>query len=642
MKINNPFVIKDDIGRVKGFNCRRNEGTEFLTNNIGEKLQAGIDEKKTRKIFWTILGTTAVIMVRLFWLQAVQGEMYQQIAAGNRIRLNQIKAERGLIYDRFGQPLVANAPRISLYFIPADLPRDPKERRQAAHLTSQLTGRDETDILNQFDQSSAASLRPELIKGDLSHREAIWREVMSDQMPGIQARTEFRRQYLEHSGLSHVLGYVGRINQNELDRYYDRGYSINDTIGKDGIEFYYENILRGQDGLKEVEVDALGRIKKVLGEKRPIIGDSLILTIDIELQHKLAESLERARKNTGTKAGAAAIAIDPMSGEILALVSLPGFDNNFFSAGIGQEAYNNYLLDPAEPLFNRAISGNYPPGSIFKPIVAAAALEERLIDENKTFLSTGGISIGGWFFPDWKAGGHGRINVIKAIAESVNTFFYYISGGYSNFQGLGPAKITEYAGKFNLGVKSGLDLPGEAVGFLPSREWKERAKNETWYIGDTYHLGIGQGDILVTPLQAAVYTAAIANGGTLRRPHLLKEIGKEKNNGDKANIYGIDDDYIISDGLIGSDNIDIIRRGLRATVLSGSARSLQSLPVTSAGKTGTAQVGGGKNTHAWFTGFAPYEHPTIALTILIENGGGGEVAAVPVFREVIDWYFEDK
>jgi len=457
----------------------------------------------------------------------------------------------------------------------------------------------------------------------------------------VKLVSETRRSYLEKSGLAHVLGYIGKINEQEIDIHKDDGYNINSVIGKDGIEFFYESALKGKDGKQEMEVDAFGKTKKILNEVKAISGSNVFLSIDFDLQQKLTENLAVAIKNSGTKAGGVAIALDPQSGEILAMVSLPDFDNNFFSAGISQQAYDNYLVNQSRPLFNRAISGIYPPGSTFKPIVAIAALEEGLINEDKTFLSTGGVAVKSWFFPDWKYGGHGRVNVISAIANSVNTFFYYIGGGYHDFIGLGVQKITDFARQFYLSKTLGIDLPGEAAGFLPSKDWKEKTKQESWYIGDTYHLAIGQGDILVTPLQVASYTAFFANGGTLYQPHLLKEIINADGLKNEHNSIN-NQEYVLAKNLASDENIDIIRRALRATVTSGSAQSLQSLPVAVAGKTGTAQVGADKESHAWFTGFAPYDSPRIVITILLENGGEGSAVAVPVFKEVVEWYFNEK
>jgi penicillin-binding protein 2 len=268
--------------------------------------------------------------------------------------------------------------------------------------------------------------------------------------------------------------------------------------------------------------------------------------------------------------------------------------------------------------------------------MAASALEEGIITENSTFLSVGGIQIGQWFFPDWRAGGHGRTEVRRAIAESVNTFFYYIGGGHEDFRGLGVDKIVHYGELFGLGTQTGIDLAGEASGFVPIKEWKEEVKGERWYIGDTYHLAIGQGDLLVTPLQVAVFTSVFANGGALMRPHFVKNILTSSDQSlQEASTEPIREDFI------NRYHISTVRDGMRQTVVSGSARSMSSVPVPVAGKTGTAQWSSKKPTHAWFTGFAPFDPPEITITILIEEGGEGSEVAVPIAREFLTWYFSD-
>ena len=638
MKIDkpNPFAINQAIGKVPGFNHLRQEGDSFYLPKTSQKVYLSLSRQKLKIILFIISFFFILLLARASYLQVIQGHKYNLIAEGNRIRLQTIPAERGLIYDRFGNSLVANLPHFSLHFIPADLNQSPIDQPSLARKLSSIIDKNDSDILQLFNTADASSYQPVLITDNLSHNQAISLAVIEDELSGITLAIQPRREYLEDPSLSHILGYIGKINPQELVAYQEYDYQINDFLGKDGIEFYYEHVLRGINGRQEIEVDATGKTKKILNKIEPQIGSSLILTIDLDLQKKFSEELSKAIRLSPTSSGGVAIALDPRTGEVLALVSLPGFDNNFFSAGIQADAYDNYLNDPAEPLFNRAISGTYPPGSTFKPIVVLSALEEGIINESKTFLSTGGLQINQWFFPDWKYGGHGRINVITAIAESVNTFFYYIGGGYNDFIGLGVEKIADYAKKFGLSSQLGIDLPGEAQGFLPNQQWKQEAKGESWYIGDTYHLAIGQGDILVTPLQVASYTALIANGGTLYQPHLLKEI-KNFTPQDTP----IHSDYILNQDFVDPDNIDIVRRGLRAAILRGSAQSLQVLSVPVAGKTGTAQVGGDRESHAWFTGFAPYDSPSIVLTILIENGGEGSSVAVPVFRQVIDWYFSE-
>ena len=400
-----------------------------------------------------------------------------------------------------------------------------------------------------------------------------------------------------------------------------------------GVEYFWEADLKGINGKKQIEVDALGKEKKIINQEKGEDGHNLVLSIDIELQKKLEEVMADSLSELKTKKGSA-IVMDPNNGEILALVSLPAYDNNVFARGITADEYGELINNPDKPLFNRTVSGEYPSGSTIKPVIAAAALEEGIINENTTFLSVGGISIGQWFFPDWKAGGHGRTSVRKAIAESVNTFFYYIGGGHQDFRGLGVDRIVEYGKLFGLGAQTGIDLAGESGGFLPSKKWKEETKGERWYIGDTYHLAIGQGDILVTPLQVAMFTGVFANSGKLYRPHLVKEVLS----GDDRLIRKIETEPV-RDNFINDYNLQVVREGMRQTVTRGSARSLSDLPVAAAGKTGTAQWSSKRENHAWFTGFAPYDNPEIVITVLIEEGGEGSSVAVPIAKEVMEWYF---
>jgi len=458
----------------------------------------------------------------------------------------------------------------------------------------------------------------------------------SDSMPGVVITNKTRREYnLFSLSLSHILGYTGKINEAELAKF-GQEYLPIDYIGKTGMENFWENEMKGLNGKKQIEVDALGKEKKIINQAAGQDGHNLVLSIDIELQKKLAEAvisaLQKLRLNK-----ACAIALDPNNGEILAMVSLPSYNNNDFARGLTQAEYASIAEHPDQPLFNRCIAGEYPSGSVIKPVVAAAALEEGIINENTSFNSAGGIKIDQWFFPDWKAGGHGYTNVRSAIANSVNTFFYYIGGGYQDFTGLGLDRMVRYEKLFGLDAQTGVDLLGEANGFLPSKEWKETTKGERWYIGDTYHLAIGQGDLLVTPLQVADYTAVFANGGSLYRPHLIKQVLNHQDQ-----LIGEVENKPIRSNMVSAKNIEIVRQGLRQTITQGSAQSLQDVVVSVAGKTGTAQWSTVKPPHAWFTGFAPYDKPQIVITILIEQGGEGSAVAVPIAQEVLDWYFSRK
>lgn len=635
-----PFSIREgEIGRLDNFSYRL-EWTEdsFVSTNKGrETVGLTFDFSKIPLIIYALLFFLSLIVVRVIWLQIIKGDYYYSIAEGNRIRIERLEAKRGIIYDRDLHPLSRNVANFLLYFIPADLPAEPEKREAVVGEVSRILGDKPVEEINRLIESikpkSLEAYQPLFISDNIPYEKAMLLYLKSDEWPGVMLTNKSRRHYdLTSSSLSHILGYTSIINPKELEKF-GADYLPIDYIGKMGVEYFGEPELRGVNGKKQIEVDALGKEKKAVNEIPPQDGNNLVLSINIELQKKLEEVILNQLLKLKTKK-AVAVAMDPNNGEILALVSLPSFNSNDFAEGISVADYNKLLEAPDNPLFNRAISGEYPSGSTIKPVIAAAALAEGVINAKTSILSLGGIKIGEWFFPDWKAGGHGQTNVRKAIAESVNTFFYYIGGGFEDFRGLGIDRIIKYEKLFGLGAQTGVDLPGEASGFLPSKDWKEKVKGERWYVGDTYHLSIGQGDISVTPLQVAAYTSVFANGGKLYRPHLIKKIlsGDDK-------LIRETEVLPVRENFIKDDNIKIIREGMRETVTAGSARGLADLPVAVAGKTGTAQWSTKKNPHAWFTCFAPYENPEIVLTILVEEGGEGSAVAAPIAKEVLMWYY---
>jgi penicillin-binding protein 2 len=365
------------------------------------------------------------------------------------------------------------------------------------------------------------------------------------------------------------------------------------------------------------------------------VGNDLILNIDAGLQKKAYDSLLSMLQEKGLSRGAV-VALDPHDGSVLALVSIPGFDNNLFSEGISGEAYRSFLSDSSNPLFDRAIAGEYAPGSTFKPVMAAAALSEGVIDERTEIESRGGISVGSFFFGDWKA--HGLTDVRRALAVSSDVFFYSIGGGYGNIEGLGISRIKEYASRFGYGGRSGIDLPGEADGLLPDAEWKKEELGERWYVGDDYHASIGQGFVTATPLQIVNSVAAVANGGKLYVPRVVSQIRSAEDGRTIPNPARLVRDVSIDQRILG-----VVREGMRETVTEGTAMTLGDLPLPVAGKTGTAQFGSGDRTHGWFVSFAPYDHPEIAMIVLTEDQEGDETYnTVPVTRDIYDWYFRER
>jgi len=584
-----------------------------------------------------------IVSIKTFYLQGMEGTRYFAMAEQNRIRIRPIPSKRGIIYDKHNTPLVANSTSFSLVLIPNDLPRNSEDRDRIIQAASDLANIEKNKIYKLLDEYKKYSYEAISIQEGIPYETALAFKVASSELPGIRVDSGTQRQYYNLHGevttstphsLSHILGYVGKLSPDELEAKYELGYYPTDIIGKTGIESSYEDFIRGHYGKKKIEVDASGRERLVLAEDPPVPGRHIVLGIDKQLQKHLEETMQKMFETNKNSRGSA-IALDPETGLIRALVSLPAYDNNDFIGGISVEKYANLSQDPDMPLFNRSISGTYPSGSTIKPMVAAAALEEGIITKTTTFLSAGGLQISLWFFPDWKAGGHGLTNVVKALAESVNTFFFIIGGGYKDIDGMGVGTITKYLRDFGFAKKLGIDIPAEASGFLPSAEWKNEVKQEQWYIGDTYNLSIGQGDVLVTPLQIAAATAVIANGGTLYRPHLVERVIDPTTN----EVQPIEP-QTISSIPIKKEHLKTIQQGMRACAEWGSCKSMSTLSFTSAGKTGTAQWSSTKEPHAWFTGFAPYINPQIVITVIIEDGEEGGRVALPVAKEFLRYWAE--
>lgn len=642
----NPFLYVKNLA----IKIKRRSSIDWVEESFlfqvqeGEVLGVSINKKRLFVLFIIISLSLLGLASRSFFLQKIKGDHFRELSDNNRIRQEVIKTNRGIIKDRNYTQLVFNKPYFNVFLIPVNLPEETTEFANFINTMSQLlkiSSEEIIETLNDIPKRDNRYYRPQLIK-DGVFLEDIWKLfILAKQYPSIYIEIDSYREYVTNteentSSLSHLLGYEGKINEKELDAYSELGYLLTDKIGKVALEEYYEEFLRGVHGKKFWEVDALLRPQKILYEEEKIIGDDLILSIDLNYQKKLEEIIKKYLKEQElTKGGG--IVMNPNNGEILAMVSLPSYDNNDFATGISTAKYNSLLSNEDFPLINRMTSGEYPAGSTFKLVVAAAALEEGIVDENDYFSSTGGIKIGEWFFPDWKAGGHGKTDIYKALYDSVNTYFYMIGGGDEDFTGLGVNRLARYADKFNLGRQLGIDLSSEADGFVPSPEWKEEYKNEDWYIGDTYHFAIGQGDMLVTPLQVAEYTAFFANGGKLYVPHLLKERHNEQ-----LDLHEKFTPIIIREDIISKENINIIRKALRLTVTEGSGKALAALPMSVAGKTGTAQWKLDEKPHAWWTCFAPYEEPEIVVTIFIEEGEEGTKISVPIANEFLYWWWYNK
>lgn len=566
--------------------------------------------------------TFGVFLLRIGSWQVVHGEEYRQIADSNRTRTRTVLPNRGVMTDRNGVLLAWNTPAFHLVISRADVPKEATDRaKRFAELAAALSVSDE-DFEARYQKSGTDQTI--LLADDVPYNDAIEFLAHTTDMTGVSVELASTRTYLTNAipTLSHVLGFTGTIDNKTYDTVKKLGYRRFDSIGKQGLEEAHEQELRGTPGVEVAEVDAQGKTLRTLEKTDTIDGKDLTLSIDARLTAAIEYIVEGYLANAPVKK-AAVVVTNPQNGEILSLVSYPSYDANLFARGITQSEYSALLNDPNAPLFPRATQGEYPSGSTIKPVYAAAALMEHIITPSTSFLSTGGIWLGGRLFPDWRSAGHGPTNVYHAIADSVNTFFYTIGGGTEAFEGLGLDRLMQYASLFGFGSPTGVDLANEADGFLPSKEWKEETKGEPWYIGDTYNISIGQGDFLVTPLQMNRSTATFANGGTMMTPHLLKDAAPE----------GVK--------IVPDDVATVIRDAMRETVLNGSTTVMRDLSEAVAGKTGTAQWATGRAEHTWFTGFGPFENPTIAITVIVEEGGNGYYST-PIAKDIFAWYFDNR
>lgn len=628
----NPFKIQEGSVRdsnVGDFVQHLKSGdyvdVQFLKDS--EHLGKFFEAKKILILFFIFCFFLSLLLGRAFYLQVINGDQYLSIAEGNRIRSDIIKANRGLIYDRFGEVLAKNVSYFFVYITPNLIPSEENEKNNLMDYLANILDLEKEELVQRIYDVEANSDNI-LIYEDLAYEKAINLMLFSENHPSIQVSYESRREYDKDLGLAHVLGYLGVVDEEDIEN----DYNYNDRIGKSGIEFIYENLLKGESGIRQVEVDAFYREKNIVSVTEPKDGKDIYLTIDAKAQRKLYE-IAKENSEKYEKENIAAIVLDPNDGGVLAMLSLPTFDNNIFTSSLDRDEYNNLISNPNNPLLNRVISGTYPLGSLFKMVVGSAALEEGIINTSFTVNSTGGVTIGNNFFPDWRGSGHGITNIYWAIADSVNTFFYTIGGGNNQWLslGLGVDRIVDYSKKFGFADYSGIDLPSEVPGFLPNKEWKEENLGERWYLGDTYNLSIGQGYLLATPMQAANLISYFANDGTVYTPHFLKESQEDET-------IQVQEPNIALTNVISSDNLNAIRRGLRETIKSGTAQSLQSVSVPVAGKTGTAQFRRDKEPHSWFASFAPYDEPKISMVVLVEEGSDYGLA-VKITREFMEWYF---
>jgi len=574
----------------------------------------------------------SLLFLRLVYLQVIKGEQFRLLSEKNAVRLKSIKSSRGLIFDRNKKLLVDNRPSFNLKIVREDAGDVRKIVRKVADLI-QIPFQELMDSVEKA--GKRAFYKPVTLKNSISRDQLAVIEAHKFDLPGIQIDIEPTRYYIYKKTAAHLLGYLGEINVSELKSGKYLNVKSGDSIGKYGIEKSFQKYLHGKRGGKQVEVDATGRIIKVLQTIDSVPGFDLNLTLDLELQLLAEKMLEN-------KEGAV-VAIDPRNGDVLVMASNPSFDQNDFIGGISTKKWTELMAHSGKPMINKAIQAEYPPASTYKIITSFAALEEKHIDINTSVFCPGFIKYGSRRYRCWKKYGHGNMDVIDGLTQSCDVFYY--QAGIKT----GVDTLAQYAIGCGLGVKTGITLDNERKGLVPTSAWKERRFNEPWQGGETLSIAIGQGFNLVTPLQMAVFIAAVGNGGTLYRPRIVKTI----ENSDGKIVKKIDPE--INGGLPASkETLEIVRRALLNVVQGdrGTARRIRLKNVEIAGKTGTAQVFSikkgeeidfenieySRRDHAWFVCYAPADNPVIAISVMIEHGEHGSSAAAPVAGALIKQY----
>ncbi|MDD5145125.1 MAG: penicillin-binding protein 2 [Candidatus Pacebacteria bacterium] len=630
------------------------EPNEILIDSLAQKKAEEIDwaDRKLevplyrfilQGFFFFCLLVLFVLFVKTFQMQVAQGEDYSKMAQQNQFIIHRIQAERGIVYDRNEEQLVFNRSSFDLIGQKSFLPEKGPKLDNVLREVSKLIKKEPEDLEKMINGADSQIL----VSENLDHQTLILLESKISDLPGFSIKNSTVREYLDGENFSHLLGYTGKIKSEEYAAN-SQLYSINDSVGREGIESAYEEILRKNPGELRIERDAAGNVLSEEIFSLPQSGQSLVLNIDAGLQRKIKSVLESALGSAGTKK-AAAVALDPRNGNVLALVSLPEFDNNLFQKGGDSQVLQDLLVnkDKTSPLLNRAIAGRYLTGSVIKPLIASGVLEEKLIEPEKKINCKGEISIPNQYNPEieYKFTDlhiHGWTNMKKAIAESCNIYFMTVGGGYGDQKGLGPTKIKSYLEVYGWNQKSGIDLPGEKAGFIPDKDWKKQTFKEGWWDGDTYNLSIGGGYLQITPLEVANSYAAIANGGTLYKPQIVHQVVE----GSKGSLEIIKEfePEVIRQNFISKENLETVREGMRQAVTAensplATAYDLNFLPVSAAAKTGTAETSRIGYFNSWISAFAPYNNPEIVLTLMIEDVNGLQRLVTPAAREILEYYF---
>lgn len=574
-----------------------------------------------------------LLLLRLWYLQIIKVDDYRSLSENNRLRFLPVAASRGALLDRNSVVMVNNRPSFSLTIIPQEV----KDIEGMLDRVASLLHLDRAELAERWEKSKGrARYYPVVIAINISREQVEIVEENRVRLPGLEISTKPIREYAFRNSAAHLFGYLGEISDKELDDAAYVDYNLGDYVGKNGIEKAWEKELHGQDGGRQLEVDSRGRVLRVLAERSPTVGNSLVLTIDNRLQ-------QTAEAAFGAQAGAAVV-MDVNNGEVLAFVSSPTFDPSLFAGRIPPEIWKGYLEDKRHPLENKALAGQYPPGSTFKMLVALAGLEAGVVNEHTSIVDPGYYELGNHRFRDWKPGGHGVVNLKKSLKESCDTYYYHLG------EKLGVDRIAAMAERFRLGQEMGIGLQHEKKGLIPTAAWKLKRFGKKWFSGETLPVAIGQGYVLMTPIQLVSMVATIANEGTVYRPHLVKKIVDPEGTLVKE----------FAPEVVGTTGISVasfkkVKQGMYAVVNEpgGTGANARLWDVKVAGKTGTSQVvklGEDRKKalaykhkdHGLFVAFAPYDTPEIAVAVVVEHGGGGGAVAAPIAGKILRGYFDLK
>jgi penicillin-binding protein 2 len=577
---------------------------------------------RVRFVGWCVAAGYGVLALRVGWMQLADGARYQELARQNSVRTVPDRAPRGLILDRHLKVLVGNAPALSVGLTPAELPRDPAAAEAVLQQVCAILKADPEDAREKLQRQLPRPYAPARLGVDVDRAMVARLEDRRATLPGLAIWQDSKRSYPDPIA-AHVLGYVGEITEKQLDRLRDDGYRPGDWLGQAGVESRYDGVVKGEDGGRQVRINAAGRELGVLRQVPPRPGNNLVLTIDAGLQAVAEEAM-------GQEAGAV-VALDPRNGEVLALVSKPDYPSANFSGRVDAKTWNDLLEDDRHPMNNRAVQGLYPPGSVFKLVTALAALHEGAVTPETKFNCYGIFWIATWPYRCWKEVGHGSIAMEQAITESCDIFFYQVG------LALKVDALAKWTRKFGFGERTGVDLPGEQAGVVPDPAWKMAKEGLPWFPGNTVMMSIGQGYLLATPLQLARFVAAVANGGRLVSPHVLKQVTSP----DGEVVQDIKAPPP-TDLQLDPDYLALVQRGMEGAVSSrrGTASRARVAGLSVAGKTGTAQNPHGED-HAVFVCFAPVESPQVAIAIIVENGGEGGLTAAPIAQKMLEYLFKD-